>query len=447
MKSNISTFNFTQNKCLLIKQERKSFIKSYDYFFQNLFSFYNINNNLVYLEIDIFENVFNEEKIEINPNIFEGLNNFKSLEKLNLKGLRFINNFELKIYYLKEISLSFCGKITFAENIFFNLKKLSFYDINVNRPKSLLKFPELQECYLYNKINNIIDFKSLKNLKILELNIYDFVNFTYLEKIPLEQLKINSDLDVTVETEKNMLEKIFLIKSLNKINLDLYNINNEEISNINGENINVTTLNVLWKNKNNDCNIINLQKKFPNLSKLYIYISIFNNDNNGNLEIEVNKTCKIKEIILSGYGNKNIKFYCSYEYLEKLRINLFKQINNIKDAIPIFNNKYSNEFKSLKSFEFISGNENEITLDILKNLYSNIDKIPNLKNFKLDCIINDLDNDFYQKFIKKIIFAVNHVILKINKKAYEKNEKYSENELKEIYSCENAKNHIIYKFK
>ena len=42
---------------------------------------------------------------------------------------------------------------------------------------------------------------------------------------------------------------------------------------------------------------------------------------------------------------------------------------------------------------------------------------------------------------------MNHVILKINKKAYEKNEKYSEKEIKEIYSCENAKNHIIYKFK
>ena len=42
---------------------------------------------------------------------------------------------------------------------------------------------------------------------------------------------------------------------------------------------------------------------------------------------------------------------------------------------------------------------------------------------------------------------MNHVILKINKKAYEKNEKYSENEIKEIYSCENPKNYIIYKYK
>ena len=46
--------NFKEIKCLLIKQERNSFIKNYDYFFQNLFSFYNINNNLVYLEIDIY---------------------------------------------------------------------------------------------------------------------------------------------------------------------------------------------------------------------------------------------------------------------------------------------------------------------------------------------------------------------------------------------------------
>ena len=65
-----------------------------------------------------------------------------------------------------------------------------------------------------------------------------------------------------------------------------------------------------------------------------------NNDNN-NLEIEVNKNWKIKEIYLNEYGNKNIKFFCSYEYLEKLRINLFYQANNIKDGISIFNDKYS----------------------------------------------------------------------------------------------------------
>ena len=161
-----------------------------------------------------------------------------------------------------------------------NLKKLNFFRTNINKPKSLLICPELQECKLYNITNKenkllfdkIIDFKSSKNLKILELDIYQFVNFTYLEKISLEELKIKSDLNVTVETEKNMLEKIFLIKSLNKISLDLYNINDEEISKINGENINVTQLTINWKNKNNDCNIINLQKKFPNLSKLYIIL-------------------------------------------------------------------------------------------------------------------------------------------------------------------------------
>ena len=79
---------------------------------------------------------------------------------------------------------------------------------------------------LYGKLlfDKIIDFKSSKNLKILELDIYHFVNFTYLEKILLEELKIESDFDTTVETERNMLEKIFLIKSLNKISLDLYNL-------------------------------------------------------------------------------------------------------------------------------------------------------------------------------------------------------------------------------
>ena len=161
-----------------------------------------------------------------------------------LKGVKFKSIFELKIYNLKEISLSFCEKITFAENIFLNLKKLYFYDTNINKPKSLLICPELQECSLYNIANNenkllfdkIIDFRSTKNLKILELDIYHFVNFKYLEKISLEELKIKSDYDISVETERNMLEKIFLIKSLNKISLDLYNIKDEEISKINGEN-------------------------------------------------------------------------------------------------------------------------------------------------------------------------------------------------------------------
>ena len=59
-----------------------------------------------------------------------------------------------------------------------------------------------------------------------------------------------------------MLEKIFLLKSLNKISLELFNINDDEISKINVDNINVIELIISWKNKNNnDCNIINLQKK------------------------------------------------------------------------------------------------------------------------------------------------------------------------------------------
>ena len=56
----------------------------------------------------------------------------------------------------------------------------------------------------------------------------------------------------------------------------------------------------------------------------------------------------IRDIIEWILINKNIKFYCSYEYLEKLRINLFYQANNIKDGISIFNDIFNQNARYLK---------------------------------------------------------------------------------------------------
>ena len=134
-----------------------------------------------------------------------------------------------------------------------------------------------------------------------------------------------------------------------------------------------------WEN-NNDCILYNLQNRLLNLTYLKIYINGDFFGNLSNLEIKVNKICKINDFYLFLNNGNNAKFYCaSYEDLIKVNLSLESRVENIKDCFPIFNDKCKVIFKSLIDFNFYMPIEYEINLALLKNIYNNLDNMPNLK--------------------------------------------------------------------
>ena len=68
--------------------------------FKTFFSFDNIENNLIYLNIN-FANYNN-----INPDLFEKINNFKLLRFLHMNSFKFDKNFNIKLNSLKILSIT-----------------------------------------------------------------------------------------------------------------------------------------------------------------------------------------------------------------------------------------------------------------------------------------------------------------------------------------------------
>lgn len=87
--------------------------KEYEFFFNTLFSFENIECNLISLTLDIFI-----ETVWINPDLLEGLNNLKSLKHLYLYNFIFSKAFTLKLYNLEKLLLKRCNNIAFEEKCF-----------------------------------------------------------------------------------------------------------------------------------------------------------------------------------------------------------------------------------------------------------------------------------------------------------------------------------------
>ena len=243
-------FNFNLLKSLEIKQEKSC--KNYDLFFKTLFSFPNLENSLIFLEVngpllgdfncdnadkksqsddnyeekeDKEENKYSEENREeekqveekleeeknginegeeendeeknednenneeenednenneeesedffnrnkLDPNIFEGINNFKSLEELRLNNFEFKKAFILNLPNLKKLLIDQCSNIVFAENSCLKLKELFLYGSSFVQ-NSKIVMPELEgltidkenESFQNNKEYDIFDYKSLQ---------------------------------------------------------------------------------------------------------------------------------------------------------------------------------------------------------------------------------------------------------------------------------------------
>ena len=153
-----------------------------------------------------------------------------------------------------------------------------------------------------------------------------------------------------------------------------------------------------------DCMFYDFQNKFPNLSDISISIKFYNPNSPSHLKINENPYSKVNKIQLHIYNNNNVEINCqSYKTLESFKL-LVNNKSNIKESIPIFNDKCDYIFESLKILEISFTNKKKNDKDELNNLYDNIDKnkIPNLRELNiLSCFTQGIM--FYKKFIGKML--------------------------------------------
>ena len=369
---------------------------------------YNLQYLNIHADLSHIFNPFNRDEL----NLIENLNNFKSLIHLELENFYFKDiSFELKLNSIKVFKIKYCSGILISENVCTNLKELFIYKSNISYINSPLKFPNLEkfETYYYleddnfkdsynfmDTYNGSIDFTSLCNLKIMKVEAEDFLK---LKNNTLESLTLVSNFIDPIK-EKKIMEKIISMKSLKEVIISLKTINNDNINEIQGKNPSVEKLEIYWdKKKKSDTNIINLQKKFPNVKNLSL--SIYPDINklyDTNLKIEENKNCKINS--LSVYGYANIKLYISsFENLVEfdLIMHLDKGIR-IKECLPFMHKNCNIIFKSMTSFKF---KVFDLEYELLDNIIDNLDKMPNLKTLELRCD-SPVENTIYNKLNKKI---------------------------------------------
>ena len=345
---------------------------------------------------------------KISPYLFEYINDLKSLEYLFLSYCEFDYNFKLKLENLKEIHFNLCRKIYFKNNIFLKLQKLILRNCDIYKADSLLKCPLLEKCSLihgYFENNQLtydkfIDFSSIVKLKKYKGNAEYFLLIN--NNNPLENVTLLDDMLLAPERNKNMFLKICSIKTIKKIDFPfLGNFNYQDITNIKDENPSVEKMIVTWSGNDNLCNLDILYKLFPNLTNL-IFVNSYNcNAEKPQIQIIENSKSRIAniELFITLY---NIKIYCnSFEKLESIKFNIRSEITDLQNSFPIFKDKCKIIFQSLKSFHFIF-EDYYIDLDIINNIYKNINNMPNLEEFILLCNC-DVKNEFYIEFIKKII--------------------------------------------
>lgn len=204
---------------------------------------------------------------------------------------------------------------------------------------------------------------------------------------------------------------------------------------IHGENPSVERLKLGQGDLEDDNMLNNLLEKFPNVS--YLSLNAQNYSficNNSFLKINENSKSKIKIMDLTIHNNNHIILNSSpYEELTLIQFNIKSEIINIKEAFPLFNEKCDVIFKSMSSFKFVC---NEINLDVLNNIFHNLENMPNLKYFKLKCISKEINEEIYKKYINKTLeMNLKKIELIILREEWEKEDVYySLDELKEINS-------------
>jgi len=389
----LNELNIDFNKIKRLNIYPNYFSKDNQEIYKSLFSIKNLRENLIYLNLGN-----NSEYHNISF-----INELISLEQLILYDF---TNFELTLKKLKILTLKNCSGVSLDQKIGKNMKKLIINNCKINLPKILLQFPELEECFLKDKniiFSKIIDFKSLKKLKKIFINSYEFSEFDNSSQI--EDIELY-ELDGFIN--ENIIKKISSFKTIKNVNLELKNIGEiimEEISPCES----VTNMKIKFLLNKELKNINNLYKIFPNLLKIIIETSNSNkyywNDNNNEIKIEENLNSKIKEIYCKIKSKACINIYCqSFETVKTLYIESESNLRNLDKAFPIFNNKCDINLVSLNYLHF-EIHQKIMDVEILENIYNNMDKMPNLKYLYLDFTISNISiaKQFYDKLIKKIL--------------------------------------------
>jgi len=426
---------------------------------KSLFSFKQFENNLIYLEL----NLGNDEENPINSNLFNSINNFNSLETLELHSTNLNELFSLKLKNLKTLSISYCSNIYISQDCCNNIKKLSLTEWTItDQPESLLKFPNLESIELEYmddfrsfdeeddeniNYNEIIDLPKSKKLKYFKGKLIDFIFVD--DKVPLLYLNLDLTPHFDEKKKKKAYKKILKINTLKKIYFYMDEIDNDILEEIHIYNNSVTDIELMSNELESECLLNSLLNKFPNLSNVYFNLCSDKTFEKANIKIQENKNCKISKISLCiDYYKSLVQFYCTnYENIIEIDFNFNCYVSYLKHAFPIFNENCKVTFKSLIKFHFSTSNDNiydeffhdenqkniNVKLYVLKNIYKNIDCMPNLKDFSLDCINNEVDEKLYKSFIAKLLSLDLKYLYFVIKKEYEiKEEIYSEKELREI---------------
>ena len=421
-----NSFDINTLKLLKIKFNQITKLKieffNFRFHYDPFLSINDLRNSLVYLSLNNKEVNYRyglyppNSETEKNYSIFQKINELTSLKYLKLSELD-CGDFVLKLSHLKKILLKNVKNIIFDVNTFSELKTLVLdmcYDIS---SKSLIKCPEMKECYFYDdgvygyeEYNSLLDFSSLtklekfygrwknflllENTSLKELTLKDYYKYKKKQDSFLFENELKIDIP-SEEDEKKIFEKICTIKTLKSIDFGTYDGNS--FSKIKMENKSVSKIIIDLDNNN----LVHLQRLFPNLTDLTINNSYFLNNNN-QLEIKESIESKIKKVHLPLYIKGNINLLCtSFKKLEEIDFNLNNSENlHIEKCFPIFNNNCNIIFDYLKIFRL----RGYINNDLIRTIYNNISNVPNLEEFKLACSCEEkIDKNLYKDFIEKIL--------------------------------------------
>ena len=445
--------NYEQIQRLTIIQE-SSFASNHENLLNTLFTLNSIDKNLIYLYLD-FKRNDNGQGVTINKYAFDALNNFKSLSFLELKGIEFEETFQINLSNLKEIKFVNVFGITFTQK-FPNLKKLNLKNCIVDKPKALMICPELEICKLdleknrNNEIYDIIDLFFLKKLTTFLGKTEDFLKLD--KENPLKKLVLNRKQEYQVE--KDAFKKILSLNTLEKVLIMINNLDEKEILTIPGCNNTIKELTIWWMNLSTEdidnCKLFEFQNKFPNLTKINLKVPMLYAEEPPSLTIIENENSKINDIIICDIGYINVQLFIGpYKNLNNVTFKINQEFSNFKTFFPLFNDICPVVFHNLTFFQLISPNERVVDLNIMNNIYNNIDCMPNLKHFYFLCCSKDATEDLYKKLIIKILMLkLNFVYLAMMSINRIPNETYSLNELNEFcpkINCD-SDNLNVYKF-
>ena len=427
---------------------------NYDNIFNQLILAPNFGKNLKKLKLKIHDvwGKINDIKI------FEKINNFSNLLYLELNGFKFQKNLILALNNITSLILRNSSGIILSDSD--KLDNLIISNTTIIKNKSLSKFKNLENFELINYRNNqdfntIIDFSQLISLKNLVCLPHDFIFLTencLVENIDL----IGLGEDTSEDIEKKVIEIIFKLNHLKSINFCInYNIDLEEIIEKNDTNKSLKSMHIMFKEIMESQNISKFIKKFENLSELKIDMNIGEEEAVMEINIYEDKKCKIDKLSLYGLGFEKLEITCGlYSDLIELIFNENGEISNLEESFPLFQKNC--EFKFNKLNKFIYSNweifQFETPLQVIENVYNNLNKIDNLKIFEFSCICKGTSKEFYEKFVKKLLeMKLDYIKFNIIKTDEEDQiidtDNYTDEELIELYpDALINKNYIISKY-